>query len=237
MLFRSSRGAKRNIPDEVKRRIKRAYENENAYDLISELLELDKFPLEDPYVAFLRKEDKFLDQNKETVNRLANALFSLEYEDIIDNVEEPKVFNRQLGTVFGDYIPNLGYPLMSPGQLKNHRKGIALLEGSDQELRDFAENEIGCELDKNPDILAKVGQQYVIGEAKFLTDYGGHQNTQFADAVNLLKGPDCDAKGIAILDGVVWIRRNTKMHRRVKKLKKPALTALLLEDYLQSLKG
>jgi len=66
-------------------------------------------------------------------------------------------------------------------------KGIAFLQGSDAQLKDFANTVLDCDLDKGPDFLTKVGKRYMIGEAKFLTDYGGHQNAQFEDALRLLR--------------------------------------------------
>ena len=76
----------------------------------------------------------------------------------------------------------------------------------------------------------------MIGEAKFLTDYGGHQNAQFEDALRLLRGKKGDAVRIAVLDGVVWIKDSTKMYRSICELPKVALTALLLKDFLESVK-
>ncbi|GAG92539.1 unnamed protein product, partial [marine sediment metagenome] len=76
----------------------------------------------------------------------------------------------------------------------------------------------------------------VLGEAKFLTDSGGHQNAQFADALNLLRGKECNAMRIAILDGVVWIKDSTKMYRTVCQLEEVALSALFLKDFLEELR-
>ncbi|MEW6685340.1 MAG: type II restriction endonuclease [Candidatus Edwardsbacteria bacterium] len=90
--------------------------------------------------------------------------------------------------------------------------------------------------DKGPDFLAKVKDIYVIGEAKFLTDYGGAQNANFEDALRLLKEKEGKAIRIAVLDGVVWIKDSTKMFRTVCELEETALTALLLKDFLEGVK-
>ncbi|MDR1126974.1 MAG: hypothetical protein LBL06_02475 [Treponema sp.] len=34
--------------------------------------------------------------------------------------------------------------------------------------------------------IGRFNKKYVIGEAKFLTDFGGHQNAQFADAISTI---------------------------------------------------
>ena len=95
---------------------------------------------------------------------------------------------------------------------------------------------MGYDVDKGLDIVAKVDTRYVIGEAKFLTDFGGHQNAQFRDALALLKEYHGNAEAIAILDRVVWIRGGHKMFRTVTAQEKPVLSALLLKEFLESRK-
>jgi len=225
----------RAIPNEIKLQIKKAFDAKDRPGLIKILLKLDKFPIKDPYVAFLRKREQFLTYNPRTVDRIAERLFSTSFDEIIKGCEEPKEFNRQIGTLFKGWLPKLGYPLLSESKF-DACKGIAFLKGSDNELMDYANRELGCNLDKGPDLLAKAGNSYIIGEAKFLTDYGGHQNAQFEDALRLLKGKKGKAIKIAILDGVVWIEGRAKMYRKVCRLNKIALSALLLNEFLESLR-
>jgi hypothetical protein len=99
----------------------------------------------------------------------------------------------------------------------------------------IANRKLHCNLDKGPDFLTKLQERYVIGEAKFLTDYGGHQNAQLEDALRLFKEKKGQAIRIAVLDGVVWIKEGTKMYRRIVELEETALTALLLKEFLESL--
>ena len=101
----------------------------------------------------------------------------------------------------------------------------------------YANNVLGCNLMKRPDLVARAHATYVVGEAKFLTDYGGHQYAQFADALVLLQGREGDAVRVAVLDGVVWVQGNTKMYTRISNLAEdePALSSLLLDEFLQSL--
>lgn len=224
---------RRAIPNEIKQRIRQAYNEKNGLKLLRILLKLDKFPIKDPYVAFLRKKKAFLQLNPATVNRIAETLFSMNYDEIIEGCEEPKEFNRQIGTLFRSWLPKLGYPLLSKKRFTSHL-GVALFEASDKEKMKFANSVLGCNLDKAPDLLAKVGEKYIIGEAKFLTDTGGHQIAQFQDALRLLKGKEGKAIRIAVLDGVVWIKNKHKMYRTVCQLKETVLSALLLKDFLES---
>jgi len=218
----------------IKAALKEAYERRDNLRLIKTLLSLDKFPVKDPYVAFLRKDDKFLGYNPQTVRRIAERIRTGGFDEMIKGIEEPKEFNRQIGTLFKKYLPKMGYPILPLEEFESHR-GIALLKGSEADLEDYANDKLGCRLKKEPDLLAKAGKHYIIGEAKFLTDVGGHQNAQFADALTLLKSRAGRAIRVAVLDGVVWIKGGSKMYKQVCRLDKPALTALLLKEFLQSL--
>jgi len=226
----------REIDPEVKKELKQSYNAGNDITLIKKLLELPKFPVKDPYVAFLRKNDVFLEYNPQTVNRIAERIRAMGFEAMIESIEEPKEFNRQIGTLFKKWIPKIGYPLLHEAEFEAYDEGIAFLQGGDAQLKDFANRRLGCNLDKGPDFLAKAREIYVIGEAKFLTDYGGHQNAQFEDALRLLRGKKGKAIRIAVLDGVVWIKDGTKMYRTIRELEDAALTALLLKRFLESLK-
>jgi hypothetical protein len=225
----------RKIPAEVKEELKERYKSRDNIALIKSVLRLPKFPVKDPYVAFLRKKNVFIEYNPITVNRIAERIYSMGFEAMIRSIEEPKEFNRQIGTLFKRWLPKIDYPILEEGEFEIYR-GIAFLQGGDAKLKDYANRKLGCDLEKGPDLLAKVRDNHVIGEAKFLTDYGGHQNAQFEDALRLLRGKKGKAIRIAILDGVVWIKDSTKMYRTVCQLKETALTALLLKDFLERLK-
>lgn len=227
--------AEREIPQEIKSELKRIYNTKDDVALIKKLLELPKFPIKDPYVAFLRKKEIFLEYNPKTVHRIAETIRSKGFEAMMEGIGEPKVFSRQIGPIFKRWLPKLVYPILPESEFETS-KGIVFLQGSNGELMNYANERLGCDLDKGPDFLAKVRNNYVIGEAKFLTDCGGGQYNQFEDALRLLRGNKGKAIKIAVLDGVVWIKDRTKMYRTVIQLEKTALTALLLKDFLESLK-
>jgi len=233
-VYPVTREAKRVLSSEIKAQLKDAYDERDGARLVRALLELDKFPIKDPYVAFLRRRDIFLDYNSNVVDRLAQTLFSMSFDELIGGCEEPKEFNRQIGTLFHNWLPKLGYSFLFEEEF-NKYEGIAFLSGSNGEKTHYANRELGCNLSKGIDLLAKAGGNYIIGEAKFLTDSGGHQNAQFEDALRLVRGEDGRAIRIAVLDGVVWIRGNTKMFKTVSELEKNIMSALLLKDFLESL--
>lgn len=235
----------RELTADVKTKLTQLYEEGSPVELVRFLLNLKNkkkgaeespLPIKDPYVAFLgKKRGTFLEGNPVTVNRIATTIRSIGFEATIEALQEPKEFNRQIGALFSRWLPKLGYPLLGEPDFESH-SGIALLLGSNARLKDYANTRLDCDLEKGPDLLAKVGDKYVIGEAKFLTDYGGHQNAQFEDALRLLRGKTGQAIRIAVLDGVVRIKAKTVMFRTVSQLEDVTLTALLLRDFLESLR-
>ncbi|BBE42437.1 Tsp45I type II restriction enzyme [Conexivisphaera calida] len=238
-IYTPTKEEKRTINYDVENRIKQAYENKNKMALIKELLKLEKFPIKDPYIAFLRKGDEtFLERNPETVERISSKLLSMDFDELIRLSEEPKEFNRQLGPMFKNWLKKLGYPFLVEDQFTNFRGGIAFLDGSDKKLGKFANEKLKCGLDKTPDFIAKVDDKFVIGEAKFLTDFGGHQDRQFEDALKLIRNKQCKAIRVAVLDGVLWLNTDNRISRDVRQLKDDeiALSALLLEEFLKSLR-
>jgi len=70
-----------------------------------------------------------------------------------------------------------------------------------------------------------------------LTDFGGRQNAQFADAISTLETPNVNAIKIAILDGVLYIKGNNKMYRDIttKYQDYNIMSALVLREFLYQL--
>lgn len=88
---------------------------------------------------------------------------------------------------------------------------------------------------KGLDFVAKFNSKYIIGEAKFLTDFGGHQNAQFNDAITTV-GSSVNAVTVAILDGVPYIESSNKMCKSVRNQNKHSImSALVLREFLYSL--
>ena len=112
----------------------------------------------------------------------------------------------------------------------------AILDGSDKIMKDFAKEHLGYKRNKGLDFVARFNKKYVIGEAKFLTDFGGHQNAQFNDAIDTLK-ENVEAVKIAILDGVLYIGGNSKMYKSITETYKNynIMSALVLREFLYTL--
>lgn len=105
----------------------------------------------------------------------------------------------------------------------------------------FAQKHLGYTHSKCLDFIGKFNNKYIVAEAKFLTDFGGHQNAQFNDAIATMLSTfntDKTVIPIAILDGVLYIRGGNKMYRTItKKLTDDQIiiSAVLLRDYLFSI--
>ena len=113
----------------------------------------------------------------------------------------------------------------------------AVLNASDSDMALWCKEQLNYTRNKGLDFVARFNGKYIIGEAKFLTDFGGHQNAQFEDAISTIETPNVNAIKIAILDGVLYIKGKNKMHTQLlqKSKKHDILSALLLREYLYSI--
>lgn len=232
----------RDIDTNIWDKIESSFNEQDNNKLIKNLLMLDLFPIKDSYVAYLRKDKTAIDRNPETINRLSGRLYDMGLSEIYKKCSEPKETNRQIGPMFKEWINKgtLGMPPVSIDEFINTDSNC-VLSGSDKEMGDFATDycdyEYAGTTTKGLDFIARFNKKYILGEAKFLTDFGGHQNAQFNDALNVL---DSKTKSnvikIAILDGVLYIdKNNSKMHRTLLEKNDNIMSALVLNEFLYTL--
>ena len=224
----------RDISEQKWAEIEEAFNRRRNVDLLSALLDLELFPVKDSYVAYLRKDPSAIERNPATVNRLSGRLYEMGLGAIHERSSEPKETNRRMGQLFRQWLRKgvLGVRLLDVDAMLSTTED-AILDGSDRQLRRFAEKHTGYSRNKGLDFVGRFNGRYIVGEAKFLTDFGGHQQAQFEDAVALFDQKDLDAVAIAILDGVLYMPGNTKMRRFL--LEHPdcnVLSALVLRDFL-----
>ncbi len=100
-----------------------------------------------------------------------------------------------------------------------------------------SKKEMNYNRNKGLDLVARFNGKYVIGEEKFLTDFGGHQNTQFEDAISAIEDTNINDIRLAILDGVIYIQIKNKMYKYISKPYKDykTMNALVLRDFLYQL--
>ena len=214
-------------------RIESALNQPNDYALLECLLNLDRFPFNDPYVSFLRKNPQAINDNPNTVARLCSRLRQMGITEVVKGLEEPKQFNRQMGQLFRKWITSNYSSAKDENSFINSNL-LIFLDASGEKLRQFA-NQIGCGLQKQPDFVAKHKNRYIVGEAKFIGTEGGNQNRAFDDALNLASRSYPRAVTVAVLDGIIWLPDSGQMSRRLNNFSGNALTALLLDDFLSSL--
>jgi len=235
---------KREIPSKTIEAIENSFRNGENRKLVEQLLQLELFPLKDSYVPYLRRDNSAIERNPNTINRIAGNLYSMGIDAIIDKCTEPKETNRQMGPMFKNWLKKgvLGCEICENEQefLDTTENAILLL--SDERLKKFAQAHLGyTRINKGLDFVAKFNSKFVIGETKFLTDFGGHQNDQFEDAISTLNSPidpscDKDVKKIAIMDGVLYIKGENKLFNYLKDHSDfVILSALVLREYLYSL--
>jgi hypothetical protein len=218
--------------------VENAFKSKSKIDMIRSLLQLKLFPIKDSYVAYLRRDPSAINRNPATVDRLCGRLYQLGLNGIYTKCSEPKEMNRQIGPLFRRWLQRkeLGAELMEE-QAFLQAKDNAILSGSDNQLLEFARRRLGYSGTKGLDFIGRFNRKYVVGEAKFLTDFGGHQNAQFADAISLLRNTSVNAVKVAIIDGVLYIKGRSKMHKFLQEHAERfnILSSLVLREFLYQL--
>lgn len=216
-------------------KVAHAFEQQDNELLIKSLLKLDLFPIKDSYIAFLKRDRASIERNPKTINRICGRLYEMGLDTILEKCTEPKETNRQIGPFFRRWLnkKSLGIQPIGLEEFAN-TKADAILNAGDREMMNFASAELNYKRNKGLDFVARFNGQYVIGEAKFLTDFGGHQNAQFNDAIGTLETQNVNAIKIAILDGVLYIKGNNKMYKDIttKYAEMNILSALVLREFL-----
>lgn len=233
------------IPEGIRKINEKAWtEVENSFNkkdneqLIKQLLKFNLFPIKDSYVAYLKRDSSAIERNPRTVNRICGRLYEMGLDKIFERCSEPKETNRQIGPMFRNWLKRktLGVEPMVLSDFLNSKED-AILEGGDYAMMHFAREHLGYNHNKGLDFVGRFNKQYVIGEAKFLTDFGGHQNAQFNDAISTIQATGVNAVKVAILDGVLFIKGKSKMHKLITETYKDynIMSVLVLREFLYQL--
>lgn len=228
----------RDIDNAIWKEIEKTFRNKDNHKLIHALLKLDLFSIKDSYIAYLKRDKTAIDRNPRTINRICGRLYEIGLDKIFERCSEPKETNRQIGPMFKSWIKkkSLGIePVTSEKFMKNDED--AILDASDNEMMNFASKYLGYKRNKGLDFVGRFNKKYVIGETKFLTDFGGHQNAQFNDAMSTIQTSGVSAVKIAILDGVLFMKGKNKMFKAIteKYKEQNILSALVLREFLYQL--
>jgi hypothetical protein len=225
----------RDINDKLWGTAEESFNQKNNVALIKSLLKMKLFPIKDSYVAYIRKDPRAIERNPQTINRLCGRLYDIGLNEILERCTEPKETNRQIGPLFKRWLAKgtLGVPLLNTKNFLQTREN-AILDASDAESMIFANRHLGYNRNKGLDFVARFNNKYIIGEAKFLTDFGGHQGAQFEDAISTLQTDTDRAIKIAILDGVLYItpKRGNKIYNFITSNDVNIMSALVLREFL-----
>ena len=227
----------RDVDKQVWDRVERSYRSMNNSELFRSLLDLELFPVKDGYVPYFRHDRSAIDRNPDTVNRICGRIREMGIDKLWEKCTQPKETNRQMGPLFRDWLRRgvLGMNVVDIKDFSFDYNNI-VLDGTDATLMNFAQQYLGYTRDKGIDFIAYRNQQFVIGEAKFISDEGGHQNDQFLDALTTIRtSVNPNVHCIAILDGVLYIHSRKKMYRTITQGNIHVMSALLLRNYLYTI--
>lgn len=229
----------RDVNGEVWRNVESAFDHKDNLKLVESMLKMELFPIKDSYVSYLRHDADALRRNPQTVDRIAGRIYEMGLPEVYKCATAPKETNRQMGACFKDWVMKgvLGLRCLNIGEFLRDRHVNAVLNASDAQMMTFAQEHLNYRREKGLDFVARMNGKYVIGEAKFLTDFGGHQNAQFADAMATLTAPNVNAVQVAILDGVLFIPGGNKLYRTIthEHADKNIMSALVLREFLYEL--
>ena len=242
-IYPMSSNLRRELSKSTKDKIRNLFLNQETKELFQLLLKQEIFPIKDSYVAYLKIDKTAIDRNPNTVNRLMNMIYSMDLEDVFDKLSTPKETNRQIGPLFKNWLnqKTIGCEVTDNEEIFLKYHGNIIFNSSVNIMKEFAHKHLGYDRNKGLDFIAKFNNKYIIGEAKFITHNGGHQNAQYADAIATLKSKLRDVGKvvipISILDGVLFIKRRNKMHKELITDVKDEiiLSSVLLCDFLYSL--
>ena len=225
----------RKIDVNIWNKVEKQFKKKNNISLVKELLKLNLFPIKDSYIAYLKRDKTSIERNPKTINRISGRLYEMGLDEIFKKCSEPKETNRQIGPMFRDWLnrKSLGIQPVSLDKFTSNNND-AILDAGDKIMMDFAKEHLNYNHNKGLDFVARFNRKYVIGEAKFLTDFGGHQNAQFNDAISTIETRRVKAIKIAILDGVLYIKGRNKMFTAINEIynNHNIMSALVLREFL-----
>jgi len=225
----------REINEPIWKEIEKAFEKKDNAALIRNLFRLEKFPIKDSYIAFLKTDPTSIERNPQTINRLAGTLYSMGIEKLWEKCSDPKETNTQIGPMFRQWLDkkSLGLNLVTTKDFMGSEEN-AILKGGDIELNRFAKQHFNYSKAKGLDFVARFNGKYILGETKFITAIGGNQNNSFTDIITTLTASAEGAICIGIIDGVPWLKDKSRYYRDITTTYKDynIMSSLVLREFL-----
>src|SRR2546422_7756061 len=205
VVYPADFGPEREVDPDVLSAIQTAHRNRDVNALVRAMLDLERFPVGHPFAAFLKRKPELIERNPETIPRLGETFLRMPLSNLIALCMAPKAPNTKFGPMFRNWLQTLEYPLVPREAFGSRQARIAgdgevvLLDGSDEELRRYANSELECAVGKGTDLVFRVGRTHVIGTAKWLGSPGGNQYNAFTEALRFIGGHGGRARRIAVL--------------------------------------
>ena len=228
------------LEDRLRRRVISAHQGRRTQELIEILRNEIKFPYDEPIWYLIKNIEGCLENNPQQILRIADSLYAMTAEETVIRLESAPKLNTQMGPMFTNWLRN-NFSLLEINEFRNSTEGIHILNSSEEIGKNFVNNELSQDLSKRPDLVAKVNETYIVGEAKWIGSPGGNQNKQVVEVINFCRNQRGNVIRVGVIDGFPWsIRKaggeliNDKTCVQVQECEYDILSALLLSDYLNS---
>ncbi len=161
-------------------------------------------------------------------------------DETVFRLESAPKLNTQMGPMFTNWLRD-NFNLLNIDDFTNSTEGIYILNSSEQDGKIFVNEVLNQNLDKRPDLVAKVNNTYIIGEAKWIGQSGGNQEKQVKEVLKFCSNQLRDVIRIGIIDGFPWATKNNKgnivsrkENVKIQESEYDIISALLLNDYLSA---
>ena len=228
------------LKDKLRRRIISAHQGRRTRELLDILRKRVKFPYDEPLWFLIKNIQGCLENNPQQIQRIADSLYAMTAEETVIRLESAPKLNTQMGPMFTNWLRN-NFELLNVDDFRDSTEGVFILNSSEEVGKAFINEELHQDLDKRPDLVAKVNTTYIVGEAKWIGSPGGNQNKQVVEVINVCKNQRRNVIRVGIIDGFPWTVRksdgtiiNDKTCVQVQECEYDIISALLLEDYLNS---
>lgn len=228
------------LNERLKRRIISSHQGRRTTELIDILQGEVKFPYDEPLAFLIKEVENCKEANPLQISRIANTLYAMTADELVIRLESAPKLNTQMGPMFTNWL-RTNFELMNIDDFQASNEGIFILNSSEEEGKNFVNDVLNQNLLKRPDLVAKVNETYIVGEAKWIGRSGGNQNNQVRDVLDFCRDQRGSVIRVGVIDGFPWATRkinnsiiNDKVNVSVQEFPYDIVSALLLEEYLNT---
>lgn len=224
----------------LRRKIILAHQGRRTRELIKILQSEVKFPYDEPLWFLIKNIRGCLENNPGQIQRIADSLYAMTADETVFRLESAPKLNTQMGSMFTIWLRN-NYVGLPVSDFRKSTNGIFILDSSEEDGKTFVNEVLNQDLKKRPDLVAKVNETYIVGEAKWIGSPGGNQDKQVDEVLDFCRNQRGSVIRIGIIDGFPWAIKNTndrninfKASVQVQESEYDIISALLLSDFLHS---